>query len=490
MIRWNLVNTASDEAQLATPGENVNEQYEGVLKLLKANAKLSNSEKIEAERNFTFMKDRENLVRLKGPTYLCKQCNRSGYTILFCELCARDHLTKNFVNWTSGNKIIDQAIQQSQINLPLPRYIIEWIPYDDLEDIKYKTHGGCAQIFIAVWKKGVILSFSNKKQEFERSSPGIVILKKLLDSQHASTQFLEELKVHILLGSKGYTVATCYGITRDPSTGEYILVLAHYQQDFSSYIKESADITWKDIYSIFYNVSEDLYNMHAENLIHRDLHSKNVLKSKGNLFHLSDFGICGPANKQPSEIYGNLPFTAPEVLLDRKYTTAVDIYSMGMLMYHATTGHPPFFNRIHDTLLAYEIYEAALQKPDTLVRDSVTSRIQTTGNIHEGQSSTLVENDVASRMLMMGDIQESQSTLIENNVTSRMLMMEDSQSTIYSLEILPDLRNASKVNDSGIVKPSTVSNVVWQKPDYQNRKKPNLIKKGHLVLLKPPDRTN
>ncbi|CAG8593378.1 15404_t:CDS:2, partial [Acaulospora colombiana] len=423
VVRWDLINSATDEAQLATPGKDVNEQYEGVIKLLRANPLLNNSEKIQAEKNFTFIKDRENLIRLKKPTYPCEQCHRLGYTILFCEHCARERLERDFVNWTSGNEIIDRAIQQSQSMLPLPRYLIEWIPYTDLEDVKYKTKGGCAEILTATWKKGVILSFDNEKQEFERSPAGVVVLKKLLNSQDANEKFLEELKVHILLGSKGYTVATCYGVTRDPSTGEYVLVLANYEQDFGSYIKKSYDsVTWKDIYNIFYNISEDLYNMHRENLIHRDLHSKNVLKSAGNLFNLSDFGICGPANMGSSNVYGNLPFIAPEIFLKQPYTTASDIYSMGMLMYHATVGHPPFANCHHDLLLVSEVI-AGIRPPDC-----ISSQIPM-GDIHEGQSATLVYKKGSSKLdeIQTEHIYEFQGdTLVcENIANSRMWKIED-----------------------------------------------------------------
>ncbi|CAG8515328.1 2727_t:CDS:2, partial [Acaulospora colombiana] len=222
-VRWDLINSETDKAQLSTPGDNVNEQYDGVVTLLRETTLLNDLEKNKAIENFTFIKDRENLIRLQKPTRTCEKCRRPQYAILFCDQCARELLEKNFENWTSENKIIDQAIRQSQINLPLPRYLIEWIPFDDLDDIKYKASGGCAVIYTAIWKKGVALSFDNEKKEFVRSNEGVVALKKLLNSQHADEKFLEELKVHILLGSRGYTVATCYGVTKDPSTGEYIL---------------------------------------------------------------------------------------------------------------------------------------------------------------------------------------------------------------------------------------------------------------------------
>ncbi|CAG8755760.1 10879_t:CDS:2, partial [Dentiscutata heterogama] len=199
-----------------------NEQYDYMLNRIKESNRLNKDEKDAAEENIAFMRDRENLIRLKKIKYPCKsgKCNKLGYTELFCEHCVRKCLVDNFPNWTSGSKIIDDAIRDAQINLPFPRYIVEWIPYDDLDHAKinYKAKGGFATIYTTIWKKGVIMSFNSKKQEFERGEPGIVILKNLSNGKNTDEMFLKEIGTHISLTSKGYTVATCYGITRNPVT--------------------------------------------------------------------------------------------------------------------------------------------------------------------------------------------------------------------------------------------------------------------------------
>ncbi|CAG8586270.1 26327_t:CDS:2, partial [Racocetra persica] len=125
----------------------------------------------------------------------------------------------------------------------------------DLEHVAYKTKGGFANISTTIWKTGVIMLFDNKKQEFIRGKLITVILKNLSNSQQEEKAFLKKIKTHISLGSESYTVAICYGITRDTKTSDYILVLANYEQDLESYIKSSYDnITWKEIYKIFYNI--------------------------------------------------------------------------------------------------------------------------------------------------------------------------------------------------------------------------------------------
>ncbi|CAI2186483.1 6506_t:CDS:1, partial [Funneliformis geosporum] len=55
-----------------------------------------------------------------------------------------------------------------------------------------------------------------------------------------------------------------------------------------------------------------------------------------------DFGFCGLADKPLGSIYGNLPYTVPEVINGKGYTFASEIYSIGMLMWEISSGQPPF----------------------------------------------------------------------------------------------------------------------------------------------------
>src|SRR5204862_3136479 len=112
-------------------------------------------------------------------------------------------------------------------------------------------------------------------------------------------------------------------------------------------------LTWKERIEITYIIAMEIYNIHSENAIHRDLHSGNILYLQFNKFwYISDLGFCGPADKSSKSIYGNLPYIAPEVIAGKEYTFAADIYSVAMLMWEISSGHPPFINHEHDYDLA------------------------------------------------------------------------------------------------------------------------------------------
>src|SRR5205814_7954053 len=112
-------------------------------------------------------------------------------------------------------------------------------------------------------------------------------------------------------------------------------------------------LTWKERIQITTDIINALDSIHSENAIHRDLHSGNMLFMQR--FDISDLGFCGPADKPLKSIYGNLPYIAPEVIVDKEYTFKSDIYSFGMLMWEISSGQPPFSNYGHDYYLAMDI---------------------------------------------------------------------------------------------------------------------------------------
>ncbi|RGB38606.1 kinase-like domain-containing protein, partial [Rhizophagus diaphanus] len=97
----------------------------------------------------------------------------------------------------------------------------------------------------------------------------------------------------------------------------------------------------KDKIYFIYRICFALYRIHSNNYIHRDLHSKNILLLTNRCL-ISDLGLCGPAENNLSDAYGVLPYMAPELIINKQYSKASDIYSLGMLMWEIFAERPPF----------------------------------------------------------------------------------------------------------------------------------------------------
>ncbi|RHZ73891.1 hypothetical protein Glove_228g54 [Diversispora epigaea] len=116
------------------------------------------------------------------------------------------------------------------------------------------------------------------------------------------------------------------------------------------------ELTWKNKIENLYYIALGLVKIHETGLMHKDLHSGNIVNGTKTSSYITDFGLCKPVTENdPEKIYGVIPYMAPETLNRREYTQASDIYSFGMIMYEVFTSYPPYYNIPHDKKLVISI---------------------------------------------------------------------------------------------------------------------------------------
>src|SRR5205085_12557846 len=88
----------------------------------------------------------------------------------------------------------------------------------------------------------------------------------------------------------------------------------------------------------------------------------NILKDYSD-HYITDLGLCKPADENTdNNIYGVLPYVAPEVLRGKEYTQNSDIYGFGIIIYEVINGLPPYHDMAHDELLAVKICQGIRPK--------------------------------------------------------------------------------------------------------------------------------
>jgi hypothetical protein len=154
---------------------------------------LTDDEKAEAIKQTTEDYDRDKIIDNSGTKRICENCNQECLAILYCEYCVRNYLKENFKNWTSGNDDIDNLIQKCQKETHDPNFVVQWIPFNNLENIKYLTKGGFSEIYTASWINGYYEEWDSHTQQLKRSKTFDVILKKLENVESANRSWFDEV---------------------------------------------------------------------------------------------------------------------------------------------------------------------------------------------------------------------------------------------------------------------------------------------------------
>ena len=172
---------------------NIHKQHEFRQQTILADESLTENEKSEAIRILTATYDYDKIVFNEGTKRVCENCNQKCLATLYCEYCVRNYLKDNFSNWTSENDDIDNLIRECQIKTLLPHAVIEWIPYNNLQNIKYLTKGGFSEIYTAKWIDGHFIEWDFKGQKLKRSGRFNVVLKRLENVESANRSWFEEV---------------------------------------------------------------------------------------------------------------------------------------------------------------------------------------------------------------------------------------------------------------------------------------------------------
>ncbi|GBB87753.1 hypothetical protein RclHR1_14240002 [Rhizophagus clarus] len=287
--------------------------------------------------------------------YYCEKCNKK-YDNQFeistksCLSCQTNH----------EDKKINDFIQEMRLNIDhsLTKYrtMFEWIPYDRFDDIKEIGKGGFSMVYSAIWEDGLL---DSRGKSWRRKPNTKVTLKCLHNSQNFPDEFINKVKAYPNI--KMDNILKLYGISQDPDTKDYIMVLEYAEGgNFNNYLDKNYEkFDWFNGLKVLSDIFNGLSKIHQEYKVHCNFHMGNILFTKMDDNYnacISDMELCKKIdNINETSIYGVMPYVAPEVLKGKPYTQASNIYSFGMIMYVIATGRQPFDDRAHDEILVLNI---------------------------------------------------------------------------------------------------------------------------------------
>jgi serine/threonine-protein kinase len=111
-------------------------------------------------------------------------------------------------------------------------------------------------------------------------------------------------------------------------------------------IEQQGGLPVLDVIRIGQQVADALDAAHRAGLVHRDVKPANVLVPAAGPVKVTDFGIAKAAGAddltRTGTVMGTARYLAPEQVNGRPTDPRTDVYALGLLMFEALCGHPPF----------------------------------------------------------------------------------------------------------------------------------------------------
>ncbi|POG70978.1 kinase-like domain-containing protein [Rhizophagus irregularis DAOM 181602=DAOM 197198] len=248
-------------------------------------------------------------------------------------------------------------INENWYQTAIEDYGIKEILYEELSEEKEKIgSGGFGKIY-----------------KTKCNSLGTVAIKEItIDIEVDIKRFIKELKLHSQI--KHERIILFHGISRDEHKGHYLVLEYAKQGNLREFITKrfkEGEFKWAERKRLAIQIAEGLRYLHNEkNIIHRDLHTKNILIDDGNV-KISDFGLSKNLDSTTistdNRAFGVIPFVDPQKLNNKNFVLdkKSDIYSLGMVLWEISSCRTPFIREDYKLLSYRIICEGLRERPIT-----------------------------------------------------------------------------------------------------------------------------
>ena len=212
-----------------------------------------------------------------------------------------------------------------------------------------------------------------------RQSGNLVALKEIDYQRFPTHKFLRELRFLITL--RHPNIVTFQALENN-QTGRY-LVMDYCEGGTLRHLMESgSQLSLPQSLKLIADILAGLECSHSRGIIHCDLKPENILlklKPKGWVAQIADFGVARMSQESKNAKVGDTgspAYMAPERFYSQ-YSSASDLYSVGVLLFELLVGQRPFSGMPRELMNAH--LNQQVEVPDTvpsLLRSTITKALQ------------------------------------------------------------------------------------------------------------------
>ena len=212
--------------------------------------------------------------------------------------------------------------------------------------------------------EGGMASVYEAEHELLGTKVAIKVLNPILSTNaQIKERFLNEAKLMASLDHPNITKV----IDFDEQPGQLSIVMEYLNgEDLNDVIKNNGALAEKDIINYFSQTLSALKYAHEKGIVHRDIKPSNIFVLPNGHIKILDFGIAklfgqGSEMTQTGTQIGTPIYMSPEqVKADKSIDHRSDIYSLGVTLYYALKGKPPYDT---NTNSQFDIFNKIVYEP-------------------------------------------------------------------------------------------------------------------------------
>lgn len=168
-----------------------------------------------------------------------------------------------------------------------------------------------------------------------------VLHKEFIEDKSYVERFIRE--VHILHEIDHPNVVHTFDIYA--SEGMIYFTMEYIHGKSIDTLMQERQLTPGEIAHLTIQICKGLQAIHRKEIIHRDLKPGNIIIAEDGQLKIVDFGVARPKSSRltmENQKVGSVSYMAPEIWLGEELTSAVDYYSLGIMIYEMCFGTVPF----------------------------------------------------------------------------------------------------------------------------------------------------
>jgi serine/threonine protein kinase len=209
------------------------------------------------------------------------------------------------------------------------------------------------------------------------------------------------------------------------TSSDFCVVTEFAQGELFEILESDTSLSEKVVQSIARQLVGALHYLHSNRIIHRDMKPQNILIAADGTVKLCDFGFARAMSQDTfvlTSIKGTPLYMAPELVQEKPYTPAVDIWSMGVILYELFVGKPPFYTTSIYKLIKQIVNESP--KYTSAMSEDFRSFLE--GVLQKDPKKRLGWPDLLQHPFIATGSNDSQSDLKERIESSKVSQASDS----------------------------------------------------------------